>query len=284
MFADYQADVVRDYEEKKRRNALSLNLIHPTRANIRKECLAVFNDRFQKKDENVFRAFFGAQQEPAGYLKALTKSDPEDYKTLDNYLKKITSSTDTKNIELLAWLIDFEQRPYRSDSFKSKAGTIVDSEQVTQEDTEKIIGREKVTAAGDSPPKSKKERKLIMIILLAIAIAGSGYLGIYYMQHRLTGHEGCMIWDGDHYWPVECHDKSLRGTIFPINKQQVENFKLIKRTDTLTPYSIGKVYYIKYNGQVEFFTTNGRFPADTNRRLLPMSAHILDKYIYHVTN
>ncbi|MDP9078881.1 MAG: hypothetical protein M3O71_15740 [Bacteroidota bacterium] len=284
MFADYQADVVRDYEEKKRRNALSLNLIHPTRANIRKECLAVFNDRFQKKDENVFRAFFGAQQEPAGYLKALTKSDPEDYKTLDNYLKKITNSTDIKNIELLAWLIDFEQRPYQSDSLRPKGATIEDTELVTEEKPEEFKITEKITEAELPLPKPKYGRKLVMIILLAIAIVGSGYLGIYYMQHRLTGHEGCMIWASDHYWPVECHDKSLQGMIFPIDKQQVENFRLIKRTDTLTPYSIGKVYYIKYNGQVEFFTTNGRFPADTNRRLLPMSAHILDKYIYHVTN
>lgn len=42
---------------------------------------------------------------------AIRRFDPDKFKPLNNFLKKGTN-TDLKNIELLAWLIDFRPRPY----------------------------------------------------------------------------------------------------------------------------------------------------------------------------
>ena len=93
-----------------------------------------------------------------------------------------------------------------------------------------------------------------------------------------------MIWSDDHYNPVDCSDKTSGIKPPPINRQLVQNFKRITKPDTLTLYSVGKVWYAKYNGRVEFFTAGGAYPLDTNRRLLPMTIHILQKFVLHTVN
>jgi len=124
----------------------------------------------------------------------------------------------------------------------------------------------------------------VVFILLFVVIGGAGYFVVSHNTRRVNGDEGCMIWDGDHYQPVYCNDKSLQGVASPIDHGLVDHFKKITRPDTLTARSLGRVWYAKYNGRVEFFTSGGYYPLDSNRRLLPMTDHILEKYVYHITN
>src|ERR1700744_864175 len=113
MFADYQASVLRCYQEKKAENLLSTNLIQPRPAKLRDECETVLDKRFSKKDMHALRSFFGEQSDATAYATAIRRFDVDLFRPLVNFLRGEIKTTDPKNVELLAWLIDFEERPYR---------------------------------------------------------------------------------------------------------------------------------------------------------------------------
>lgn len=112
MFADYQAQVLLDYQKKKAAHTLSANLTRPTPARIKAECQAVGHERYLQKDEKVLRLFVKPQEDRAAYRQAVRLADTDMFKPLSNFLKDNNIKTTDKNVELLAWLIDFEPRPY----------------------------------------------------------------------------------------------------------------------------------------------------------------------------
>jgi len=112
MFADYTKLILADYEEKRAGNVLSIRLIHPSPAKLREESLAVRSRRYdRKKDEVALVGFFG-NGDDRELLQAIKRIDIDKFKPLINFLKNPAINTDQKNIELLAWLIDFEKRPF----------------------------------------------------------------------------------------------------------------------------------------------------------------------------
>lgn len=113
LFSDYQQRVILAYRSERNKGTLSLNLLEPTPASLRNECLIVYSNRYLKKDENTLKLFFNFNNESNDYSKAIERYDPDRLKPLVNFLLEKTANTDKKNIELLAWLIDYEQRPYK---------------------------------------------------------------------------------------------------------------------------------------------------------------------------
>lgn len=93
-----------------------------------------------------------------------------------------------------------------------------------------------------------------------------------------------MIWNDDHYECIECNDKSTDAPHYPIDHELIDHFKRITQPDTLTYHSVRKVWYSNYKGRVEFYTASGPNPLDTNLRVLPMTTHILEKYVLHIKN
>jgi hypothetical protein len=113
MLEDYKKAVISSYHQKKVKRLLSLNLSHSTPAKLREECLLVLNSRPQEKDNKIIRDFFNSGNISNDYSSSIERFDPDKLRPLDKYLKGRTESTESKNIELLAWLIDFEPRPYQ---------------------------------------------------------------------------------------------------------------------------------------------------------------------------
>jgi hypothetical protein len=91
--------------------------------------------------------------------------------------------------------------------------------------------------------------------------------------------EGCMYWNEDHYEPVKCDAQLTNGTIIPLNLTALQQQRKINLPDTLTSYSLGKVWYKGFMKGHEFFTDSGAYPLDTQRVLKPLSSTILTKYI-----
>lgn len=110
---EYTKLVFRTYQWLRSTPEFSPDLKQPTPANIRSECLTVYKERPDKKDEPVLRSFFGPAAENNSFLIPIQNFPTERFKALSNYLKGIASTTDDKNVELLAWLIDFQHRPFR---------------------------------------------------------------------------------------------------------------------------------------------------------------------------
>lgn len=89
----------------------------------------------------------------------------------------------------------------------------------------------------------------------------------------------CMYWDKSEYKSVDCEDKNpVYNHRIPFDYEKMEYFKRIERKDTLTvENSFGKVWYSKYNGEVDFFTNDGVDP-NNGRELRKATEYIIDKY------
>jgi len=88
----------------------------------------------------------------------------------------------------------------------------------------------------------------------------------------------CMYWDKVEYKITECEDDRPNLDLTPADDYLIKYFKKITRKDTLTvENAVGKTWYSKYNGVVEFFTLDGEDP-DNGRELRASTAYIIEKY------
>ena len=110
MIENYTSDVLRLYEKKRDCGMLSPNLIHITPANVRKEVRSLFVT-CTSSDKKMLKDFFDM---PVGKeISDLTikKCDPDRFRPLCKFLKT-GKNVREKSIELLAWLVDFDRRPF----------------------------------------------------------------------------------------------------------------------------------------------------------------------------
>ncbi|MBT2562549.1 hypothetical protein [Pedobacter sp. ISL-64] len=91
--------------------------------------------------------------------------------------------------------------------------------------------------------------------------------------------EKSMYWDGDHYEPIKDGEQRAGATVIPLNIQTLKQQRKINLPDTLTSYSLGKVWYRGYGANHEYFTTAGLYPSDTSRVLKKLSTGILKNHI-----
>ncbi|MCD0487166.1 hypothetical protein LPB86_02935 [Pedobacter sp. MC2016-14] len=113
MLEDYKKVVTTCYHLKKVKGQLSSNLSHPTPAKLREECLLVLSARPLGKDEKIIKDFFNLGEISIDYSHSIRKFDADRLRPLVNFLKDKIENPEPRNIELLAWLIDFEPRPYK---------------------------------------------------------------------------------------------------------------------------------------------------------------------------
>lgn len=128
----YAEDILKKYEEKAR-------LIAPTRTDIKDACMARFSEETKIIDKEILRKFLGAKYEDDLYKK-IENCNPEKFRTIQNFLIKKTSATSKKNLDVIAWLIDFNPRPY-SVYRKPKASGIdlgIKTTSIRQEDVNDI--------------------------------------------------------------------------------------------------------------------------------------------------
>lgn len=85
-------------------------LLKPTRKQIKEACLWLVNRRKGKYDESILNRFFQFKEgENKSY--AIDRVNGDKFKPIINFLTGETKSTTPANLELIAWLIDFKQRP-----------------------------------------------------------------------------------------------------------------------------------------------------------------------------
>lgn len=279
----YKNLVLQDFDRKLAANQLRPELVSHSRRNLKALSVDVCSERFEKKDELLLQSFFGVKESQAAYISAIKNVNADIFRALHTFLNDRTIDTNFNNIRLLAWMIDFEPRPYYPGM------KLAEPEGVNTgiPETEGAPTITSPTYGGDERLRDKK--KISKQKIAGFAILFGGILFAIYSINKLkvdgpTGNERCMIWSNDHYRPVNCDEKTINETIYPIDRDLITNFKKITRPDTLTLYSVKKVWYINTRGRVEFYTASGLYPLDTTRRLLPMTDHILKKYVYHITD
>ncbi|MGJ7031078.1 hypothetical protein [Niabella hirudinis] len=304
MFPDYTKLVLRDYEKKRAANQLTLRLSQPTTSRLKEECIEVCTRRYSRRDGGALNLFFGEGDDPAVVLKKIERCDPDRLKPLLNFIKGKTAGTDHKNVELLAWLIDFELRPfqigrrYDTDVQEQKGvelterngndGTEAEDPPTTPVEAGLAVAvKEQDTAESPEPPKPVAAKPRFNLKPAgAVIVAALAGIAIYWLVKTKEapipmrlGMEACMYWTGDCYRQVPCNQKRGDTLIVALDPEKLKHFRKITRPDTITKNAKGRVWYLKINGAIEFYTGGGYHPVDPRLRLKPVTDYIIRKYI-----
>lgn len=303
-FSDYSKLVTAAFYKKLANRELPRFVSQTTPAKLKRECIEVFQHRHLKKDERVLSNFFGELKEDQSFISSIKRTDREKFKPLNNYLKKSTEKTDDKNIELLAWLIDFPYRPYsigmnvvlsEEELFLIRGNekqreepidkavvsiSVIENlptafEATIEEGGSNEIDQEQSTHKKTIPPapfnSSFLKKKNIFVFSLLLA----GFSGVFYFFNQ-QNKNGCMYWNNDHYEKVACNELPKGRFIVPQNESI--GLRRITKPDTISEKSIGKVYYIKDTNKIYYFTQGGNYPLDPKRSLKKLSSYIFNKY------
>ncbi|WP_316755577.1 hypothetical protein [Pedobacter aquatilis] len=288
MPEDYQDLVLVAYKKMRDNGKLDAILPRETTTKLRKACLQVYESRNDPKDQDILAMFFEVDKMDCDFQKILNKSEPDDYRALWNHVRGETETTEERNSNLLAWLIDLEPRP-RSNYYLNPdktikiAGIPIDDLFPTAGPGSKQKTRKKNTLppVGDFIPLLSPRHIIIFCAILLFVVTFS-----FAVWERTSkpieipdGNEKFMYWDGDHYKPVKDPKQNVGVPIIPINIQTLTQQRKIKLPDTLTSYSIGKVWYKGYGNNHEYFTASGVYPPDTARILKKLSPGILRDHI-----
>lgn len=323
LFFDYQQLVMQAYERKKLNNTLPLGLMHLTPAKLKEECVKRCTTDVNRRDEKVIRDFCGDLNESRNCHAIILRCDTDKFRPLVNYLKRKSESTDEKNIELLAWLIDFPGRPWEMGKKYSGDGNIIEasslndasparkSQVITQDspanppitgsDTpvvNQIIPENPIIPAGIDGTKElesvsvkpaetsnqkklggKSTKRLATAVILSLALCTGGMWWWKDKNLPLGASGSCMYWLDDHYEQIACNQKIPNTMVIALDTIKLKNFRRLTRPDTITYRAIGKVWYSKINGKMEYYTSGGEHPVVFGRRLKPITIYIIDKYI-----
>ncbi|MCD2424067.1 hypothetical protein LQ567_14910 [Niabella pedocola] len=318
-YKDYIDQILQNYEQKKAAGNLSLNLSAPTPAQLRDECLIVCMERLEQKDAQTLRTFFGKTIDQKTCRHTIEHFDINRFRPLINFLETPTIDTNHKNVELLAWLINFEPRPLdrweKKEANKPDKAAIPDSSP-EETDNEAPGGPGQTKAAATAPPEDTAQAdpsgseaasmatplaakdnsgvlstalqapgkprfhfKTITIPLAAVAMASASLPVYNYIKEAFSNADACMYWTGDHYQSVPCNQKIYGSLIIPLDTEKLFHFKKITRPDTITEAGINRISYIRLNGGIEYYTRKGDHPVFTEKSLRPLTEHMYETHI-----
>ncbi len=302
MFDDFKKAVLDSYAEKKATNQLSDNLMKPTRVNLKNECLDILRKRYHKKDDETIKAFFDPNSKFDNHEQRIKEFDPDSYKAISNFFLGKANIRKDENIKLLAWLIDFEPRPYvfgetyRSTEIKDEISipppTPNPSAPVTKVPWRKlgiasfflmilvVLGLTKYTSGeGKTKSSPNKENSSITDLPKKELPINQVRNGEETNSSTTATKQQCMYWTGDEYKAISCNETVDDTPIIAIDKQKMIRLKRITRPDTLGNEDLSKTWYVKINvDSIEFYTDSGSYPIDTKKRLKPLTSYMLTKY------
>ncbi|MFD0940257.1 hypothetical protein [Pedobacter boryungensis] len=259
----YKQEVLLAYRKKAKEGVLSDELTNPTRAKLKEECLRIYRSGpLADRDREILKVFLGIRREVEDYSQSIIDYDDGRFRPLDNFLKGETDDPHVRTVDLLAWLIDFPERP--SSAWRPKTEANPPSSillNFIKKQFEKLRSGKKVQVA---------------FAVFAIITLTSGIIFIY----PITFGKQCMYWTGNNYEATGCDIIIGDTPIIALNKDKLAHLQRITKPDTLTLKDVGKAWYIKITlDSAEFYTDSGVYPLDARKRLRPVSNFIIEKYV-----
>ena len=251
----------------------------PTTTSLRDYCFFLVKEGLNTVDEINFRYFLGLNKE-ADLVKEIKKIQADKFKQIKKFIDGELDNTSSDKLELIAILIDFNPRPY-SKFLKQYKTVVVEPifEANVQEQLNDAVVVQGLVNIETKTPENKDNTKLIVVLLLLIVVLGSvGYLikDIFLREKRL------MEWKSNHYEVVD--DTGVNGignfrTIAPYDESKMSLKKIDVNSETpFFHYDTPLVYYLKHNGEVEFFNQPGQHPV-LKKTLRPVTQHIISVYV-----
>lgn len=303
LLIDYTNLVLKDYEEKRNTNQLSQLLMHPTTGSIKQECINVYAERLkagEQVEENTLRAFFGILPDGRNFGDLIEWCGLGKFKSIQKLIRKEVKIPSSANVELLAWLIDFKPRPLSraekilGNNIPSLPGPVVDPTKPAAPQNALPIEPVNIPNNGKKNSnnltgenKGEGRKNIALKIAAATCLMLIIIFGAIYIPQRQnpgeksygTTNTGCMYWSNDHYEQVPCNEERKGWLILPFNEEKWRNFKRITREDTISEQSIEKIYYIKREGKIEYFTAGGNHPVEVTRSLKILTQYMFNKYL-----
>lgn len=228
------------------------------------------------------------------HLEQILKDEHESlsYKTFENYYKTIVEKEEDYNIKKS--ILDNLCQYLGYDTFKDYCSEWKTIEYTIQHTISKIV----ITIINKpvfTMPEFMKQNGFGIVELTFVGLLLTGSFVFSNSKRKLQKQENlsvfsffgntepvkekkCMYWDKFEYKLADCEDDRPYLDLQPVNFKLLKYFKKIKRKDTLTvDNALGKTWYSKYNGNVEFFTMDGVDP-DTGKELDQSSSRMILKY------
>jgi hypothetical protein len=204
MFEEYKKAILLHCDTLRSEGMLSGNISLPTPGKLREECGTVYRSRqLTDSDKQVLRDFFGPADTNGNFKEIIGKVDIDKFRPLNYYLRKPKIETDAKNIELLAWLTDFAQRPFKEENFTKPETPPIKNLGLYFRRLMKLIG------------KYQKQS--------ALALAGLGLVTV--MLIKLFPGKQCMYWAGDHYEAIDCNKQIFGVQSIALDTMKLNHFK-----------------------------------------------------------
>lgn len=310
-FDQFQEEVLSAYLRKKAAGELPSQLVTLKRANLRNYIRGRVARGYDKKDDAVLKEYFNPDNQYASLNESIHRFDIDKFRPLISYLKLETTSRDDNISKLLAWLIDFEPRPFEEwqkarnqvketdnvsnvpDSGGEEAGPYTCEVGGGSSTTKEVIvsdpinegpngevndggpkGEIKNESTIPEPPAAKPNQKrirIIVILITCVLVIGVLFLNGFGSKHY-------MYWDGQQYIATSYKEEYSGIDLVPLNRHKLNNFRKIMRPDTLDQDDEKKVWYSKIDKHVEFFTMSGFHPVKRDRSLKAATREILAKY------
>jgi len=307
MFEDYKKEVLNSYLERKKNEQLEPFLQNPTTRKLKKECIRIFNMN-PKKEERLLRLFFDPNHRIDDIEESIKKFDVERFRPLLSFIKQEKNIRDEEPVKILAWLIGFESyKEWRENQLKhivnetSNAQTDFNQQPLisdTQPIKDVTAKEGPETLTNPSQDHNKQSEIVQPTINLTSPIVKTSWRDksiswkawtvtlscliltfVAFAYYKLNDSEQCMYWNGYEYKKTPCNEKVAEVAVLALDKQKLASLKKITQPDTITYSSIGKVWWAKANGKVEFYTAAGDHPTIQNKRLLPITKYMIDKYV-----
>jgi hypothetical protein len=291
---NYSKAVLACYHQKLADNDLSVDIRQLSPGSLQSACLEVCRERYDRKDERILKGFFGKGSDQAACLLAIDDMEIDKFRPLVYFMKGRTKNPDDKVVELVAWLIDFKDRPYdiRKDypvALHGPRGPYIDIDVSTRASAGNENGPQTVLPGPIKDGQSilpegiqrKKRRRFILTITISIAFGMSVFLAWPRKPRppEING-QACMFWADDHFQPVSCGQKIDNVQVIALDSEKVNHFYKITRPDTITENALGSVWYVKFNGNYEYYTSAGFHPIDQRLRLRPLTDYMIRKHIH----
>ncbi|MES2063518.1 MAG: hypothetical protein V4456_16440 [Bacteroidota bacterium] len=290
---EYKDLVLAAFDREFKAKRLSQELVIPTAGTLKAEAIKICSKRFDPKDETVLGSFIKAEPGAASYLRAVKNCHYQIFRPLSTFLNERHRGTTFKNIQLLAWLIDFKPRPYHPE-------LMIPTDDTTE--PEVIISRSPVNGQpvsghditsteikGDKPnlpipPVLDKEKKpdgqggksdktigKRWLIGIAAMLVG----GVLIWRFLPTNHN-CMYWDSDHYIATSCNVPRVDTPLVHLDPAKLRDFRRLHHVDTLTYYSVDKLWYVRVGGIIEVYSAYGKHPLYPDKKLAPLTYYAVN--------
>ena len=283
----YRKWVLSVYDERLFAGQLSQELRSCKPGDIKKEAMKVCEKELNMDDTIILSPFVKKKDQATSFYHAIKNHNAEPFKPLSNFLNDRKIETHLRNVDLLACLLDLRPRPFIPGMH---IPPVVELMKIVPEEkpvTAPVPEKPEVITVIPPPQKTPSQKRgksyMIFAALIFVICLGGGAIWRPWKNHY-NGHEGCMIWNDDHYEPVECNSKSTSLQRYPIKRNLVDSFQRITRPDTLTIHSVRKVWYTDYMGRFEVYTHSGPNPLDTSYRVMILTERMFRKHILHISN